>query len=243
MQPDPTPEAHSSGGTDASGSAGAAGTALPRGLLSRLSGSFGGGGAAAAAAATQPGLPTQHDLEQPLLPGSAAEEEQHVAHIMERKRWPELRLSSVSTRRLRCGWQPSGLLHATCRLVAAAVSACYRRAPACRLCMAARKLACFVVAHLLPAPSFLPACAAAPPCSPPQQAARGGGPQPHRPRRPDQRPSLPGAGPRPSRRPRRPASRCCRRVAVAAAFRPRSRQPGRRRQPSTLWQPPSTQLC
>ena len=100
--PNPAAEAASSGDTDASSSAGRAGTALPRGLLSRLSGSFGGGGGGGgAAAAAQPALPTHHDLEQPLLPGSAAEEEQHVARNLERKRWPELRLSSVSTRRLR----------------------------------------------------------------------------------------------------------------------------------------------
>lgn len=95
--PNPIPEAHPGGSADASGSAGTAGTALPRGLLSRLSGSFGGGGGAAA----QPAVLTDRDLEQPLLPGSAAEEEGYVAHNLERKRWPELRLSSVSTRRLR----------------------------------------------------------------------------------------------------------------------------------------------
>ncbi|PRW58410.1 sulfate transporter [Chlorella sorokiniana] len=101
--PDPTLEARP--GADESG-AGSADTARPvqRGLLSRLSGSFGAAASAAAAAAGaaagQPGAQAERDLEQPLLPGSHEEEAQYVAHNMEHKRWPELRLSSISTRRL-----------------------------------------------------------------------------------------------------------------------------------------------
>ena len=108
MQPGPNPTPEAEGSADAGGSGSTyAGRPLQRGLLSRLSGSFGAAASAAAAAAGaatgQPGAQADRDLEQPLLPGSQAEEEQYVAHNMEHKRWPELRLSSISTRRLRCG--------------------------------------------------------------------------------------------------------------------------------------------
>ncbi|KAI7835444.1 hypothetical protein COHA_010661, partial [Chlorella ohadii] len=105
MQPGPNPTPEAEGSADAGGSGSTyAGRPLQRGLLSRLSGSFGAAASAAAAAAGaatgQPGAQADRDLEQPLLPGSQAEEEQYVAHNMEHKRWPELRLSSISTRRL-----------------------------------------------------------------------------------------------------------------------------------------------
>lgn len=104
--PNPTREAEGDGDGSGRGSA-EAGRPLQRGLLSRLSGSFGAAASAAAAAAGaaagQPGAHPERDLEQPLLPGSQTEEEQYVAHNLEHKRWPELRLSSISTRRLRWG--------------------------------------------------------------------------------------------------------------------------------------------
>lgn len=72
------------------------------GLLSRLSTSLRTGGAAAADTGTAGS--GQHspygDLEQPLLPGSNEEEQQLAGYSQEPKRWPQLRLSSVSNRRL-----------------------------------------------------------------------------------------------------------------------------------------------
>lgn len=64
------------------------------GLLSRLSSSF----SRPAAAAAPP--PFDAEAQQPLLPGSQAEEQQLLEHTREKKAWPQLRLSSVSTRRL-----------------------------------------------------------------------------------------------------------------------------------------------
>ena len=106
MQPGPDPAREADGGTgDSGGRSAEPGRPRQRGLLSRLSGSLGAAASAAAAvagvAAGQPGPPADRDLEQPLLPGSQTEEEQYVAHNLEHKRWPELRLSSLSTRRLR----------------------------------------------------------------------------------------------------------------------------------------------
>ena len=40
------------------------------------------------------------DLEQPLLPAGEEEEHTYMEHMLEPKPWPQLRLSSVSTRRL-----------------------------------------------------------------------------------------------------------------------------------------------
>jgi SulP family sulfate permease len=69
--------------------------------MSRLSSSLAAaaasvGGAGGASAATGP-LP---DLEQPLLPAGEEEEHTYMEHMLEPKPWPQLRLSSVSTRRL-----------------------------------------------------------------------------------------------------------------------------------------------
>ena len=81
---------------------GARGSVLSSGgLMSRLSSSLAAaaasvGGAGAASAACGP-LP---DLEQPLLPAGEEEEHTYMEHMLEPKPWPQLRLSSVSTRRL-----------------------------------------------------------------------------------------------------------------------------------------------
>ncbi|KAL4431193.1 hypothetical protein ABPG75_006449 [Micractinium tetrahymenae] len=75
------------------------------GLLARLSDAVSGGLAAAAGGAGASGEAASTDLElnAPLLPAGEEEEAQYLEHVMEPKQWPQLRGSSVSTRRITPG--------------------------------------------------------------------------------------------------------------------------------------------
>ncbi|KAL4419479.1 hypothetical protein ABPG77_008281 [Micractinium sp. CCAP 211/92] len=81
------------------------------GLLARLSDAVSGGLAAAAGGAGAGGEAAATDLElnAPLLPAAEEEEAQYLEHVMEPKQWPQLRGSSVSTRRITPGLLSSEL--------------------------------------------------------------------------------------------------------------------------------------